>query len=72
MSIPRYLILTTLSRFPSVILSTLSGNAVGTKDYTEAIIFIIVTAAVSGVGLLIYNTILKHVMGIFSYLITNH
>ena len=60
MSIPRYLLLTTLSRFPSVILSTLSGDAVGTKDYTAAIIFVIVTAVVSGVGLLIYNIILTH------------
>lgn len=58
MSIPRYLILTTLSRFPSVILSTLSGDAVGTKDYTAAIVFVIVTAVVSGIGLLIYNVIL--------------
>ena len=46
-----------------LILSALSGNAVGTKDYTEAIIFVIVTAAVSGVGLLIYNTILKRRKG---------
>jgi uncharacterized membrane protein YdjX (TVP38/TMEM64 family) len=59
MSIPLYIALTTAARFPSVILSTLSGNAVGTKDYTAAILFVIVTAAVSGAGLLIYNTILK-------------
>ena len=58
MSSPRYLILTTLSRFPSVILSTLSGDAVGTRDYTAAIIFVIVTAVVSGIGLLVYNIIL--------------
>ena len=63
MSIPLYVTLTTAARFPSVILSTLSGNAVGTKDYTEAIIFVIVTAVVSGVGLLIYNTILKRRKG---------
>lgn len=59
MSIPLYIALTTAARFPSVILSTLSGNAVGTKDYTLAIVFVIVTAAVSGTGLLIYNAILK-------------
>ena len=59
MSIPLYIALTTAARFPSVILSTLSGNAVGTKDYTAAIVFLIVTAAVSGVGLLVYNAILK-------------
>ena len=59
MSIPVYIALTTVARFPSVILSTLSGDAVGTKDYTMAIVFVIVTAVVSGTGLLIYNTILK-------------
>lgn len=60
MSIPLYIALTTAARFPSVILSTLSGDAVGTKDYTMAIVFVIVTAVVSGTGLLIYNAILKH------------
>ncbi|MBQ4113693.1 MAG: TVP38/TMEM64 family protein [Clostridia bacterium] len=59
MSIPLYIALTTAARFPSVILSTLSGNAVGTKDYRLAIVFVMVTAAVSGIGLLIYNAILK-------------
>ena len=59
MSIPLYIALTTAARFPSVILSTLSGDAVGTKDYTMAVVFVIVTAVVSGIGLLIYNVILK-------------
>ena len=59
MSIPLYIALTTAARFPSVILSTLSGDAVGTKDYTAAVVFVIVTATVSGIGLLIYNAILK-------------
>ena len=59
MSIPLYIALTTAARFPSVILSTFSGNAVGTRDYTAAILFVIVTAVVSGAGLLIYNRIVK-------------
>ncbi len=59
MSIPLYILLTTVARFPSVILSTLSGNAMGTKKYTSALIFLIVTAVVSGIGLLIYNAISK-------------
>lgn len=59
MSIPLYIALTTVARFPSVILSTLSGDAVGTRDYTLAVIFVIVTAVVSGTGLLIYNAIIK-------------
>ncbi len=59
MSIPLYIALTTAARFPSVILSTLSGDAVGTKNYMTAINFLIITAIVSGVGLLIYNIISK-------------
>ena len=59
MSIPLYIALTTAARFPSVILSTLSGDAVGTKDYSMAVIFVIITAAVSGAGLLVYRSILK-------------
>ena len=59
MSIPLYIALTTVARFPSVILSTVSGNAVGDENYTNAILFAVITAAVSGIGLLIYNIINK-------------
>ena len=59
MSIPLYIALTTAARFPSVILSTYSGGALGDKDYSLAIIFVIITAVVSGVGLLVYRSILK-------------
>ena len=55
MSIPRYILLTTAARFPSVILSTLGGDSLGTKNYTEALILAIVTAVVSGIGVLVYN-----------------
>ena len=59
MSIPLYIALTTAARFPSVILSTYSGGALGDKDYSLAIIFVIITAVVSCVGLLVYRSILK-------------
>lgn len=59
MSIPLYIALTTAARFPSVILSTLSGDAVGTRDYTLAVVFVIITAAVSGAGVLVYRSILS-------------
>lgn len=59
MSIPLYIALTTAARFPSVILSTLSGDAVGTKDYRMAVIFVVVTAIVSGVGVLVYKLFSK-------------
>lgn len=59
MRVSLYILLTTAARFPSVILSTISGNAVGDQRYGKALIFIIVTAAVSGIGLLIYRSFSK-------------
>ena len=59
MSIPLYIALTTAARFPSIILSTVSGSAVGDENYTKAIIFAAITAAVSGLGILIYNVFSK-------------
>ena len=55
MSIPLYIALTTAARFPSVILSTLSGDAAGTRDYKLAIILVVISATVSGIGLLFYS-----------------
>jgi len=59
MSIPLYILLTTAARFPSVILSTLSGSAVGDANYGKAVIFVIITAAVSGIGILVYKVFSK-------------
>jgi len=59
MSIPLYLVLTTVARFPSVITSTLGGDAVGDKQYVFAILVFGITIAISAVGLLIYNRIQK-------------
>lgn len=59
MSIPLYILLTTAARFPSVILSTVSGDAVGTQDYTKAVVFVLITLAVSGAGVLVYRIIQK-------------
>ena len=57
LTIPVYLMLTTVARFPSVISSTVGGNAVGEKKYLSAVVVFLVTAAVSSVGLLVYNRI---------------
>ena len=59
MKIPTYLALTTVARFPSVISSTVGGNAVGEKKYLGAVIVFAVTAAVSFAGLCVYNSIQK-------------
>lgn len=57
MSVPIYLGLTTVARFPSVISSTTGGNAVGDKKLLTAVIVFAATAAVSLVGLLVYRHI---------------
>ena len=59
MRIPLYLLLTTAARFPSVISSTMGGNAMGEKEYTSAIIIFAVTVTISLIGLTIYNFISK-------------
>lgn len=52
-----YLLICTFGRFPSVITSTIGGNALGSKRYGAALIVFAVTLAVSGIGLVIYNRI---------------
>ena len=59
MSIPLYLLLTTVARIPSIITSTLGGDAVLEENYWLAIIVFGATALVSGIGLLIYHVIKK-------------
>ena len=54
-----FLLISSLGRIPSVITSTIGGNALGTKNYWFAIGVFAGTLALSGVGLLIYNYICK-------------
>ncbi len=59
MKIRHYVLLTTFARFPSVILSTMSGDAMGTRRYVTAIVLYAVTVTVSGIGLFFYNRYAK-------------
>ncbi len=59
MSIPLYLLLTSVCRLPSVIMSTVGGDALGENRFMHAVYIFIVAAAVSGVGYLIYLAIHK-------------
>ncbi len=59
MSIPLYIALTSFARFPSIIMSTMTGHAAGTKDYMLAVLFLLITAGISGTGLLVYRAIAK-------------
>ncbi len=57
MSVFRYILLTTLCRLPSVLMSTLSGDALGDNSILRGIWFLIATGAVSAAGYFIYLTI---------------
>jgi uncharacterized membrane protein YdjX (TVP38/TMEM64 family) len=50
MSIPTYIAITTLARFPSIIISTLSGGALGDSNLGKAIVFFTISAATGILG----------------------
>lgn len=56
---PVWLMICSLGRIPSIITSTVGGNALGTQNYWFAIAVFAATMAVSGIGLMIYNRICK-------------
>lgn len=60
MKLKTFLILTSIARIPSVITSTITGNALGMQDYKNAVIVYSITAAVSLIGAVVYRRISKH------------
>ena len=61
MSIPTYVAITVFCRFPSIITSTLSGDAMGEQKWMAAFWFFIITGALSGIGYFIYIVIKKKI-----------
>lgn len=59
MKISHFLFMVSVARLPSIITSTLGGDALGLKKYKLAIIIMIITLALSGAGYLIYSLIQK-------------
>ena len=59
MSIPLYLTLATFARIPSVLMSTISGDALGSNRFIFAIIAFAVSGVISLVGYIIYTKITK-------------
>ncbi len=57
--LPVLLIITSFGRIPSIITSTMGGDALGDKNYIYAVIVFAITLVISGVGLLVYNEICK-------------
>ena len=58
-SIPMYILLTSVARVPSIIMSTFGGDAFGEGNIVKAIIIFAATALISGAGYLAYVIIQK-------------
>ncbi len=54
-----WVLITAVARIPSVVTSTAGGSALGFQDYRLAVIVFVATAAVSGLGVLLYRAIQK-------------
>ena len=54
-----WLFIAAVAPFPSIITSTIGGNALGTENYIFAVIMFAVTLIISGLGLLAYRVICK-------------
>lgn len=59
MKLPSFLLISSFARIPSVITSTIGGHALGMQDYTFAAIVFVITVVVSGLGLLLYNYLVR-------------
>lgn len=55
MDLKTWILITTIAKFPSIVTSTIGGNAIGMENYQFAIIVFGITFLISGAGLLFYN-----------------
>ncbi len=56
----KWMIICSLGRLPSILTSTIGGNALGMQNYSHAMIVFAVTLCVSVLGLLIYQRLVAH------------
>lgn len=56
---PVFCLICTLGRIPSVVTSTVGGDALGTRSYEAAVIVFASTLAISALGLALYNRICR-------------
>ena len=59
MRLPTFLLLSSVGRIPSVVTSTIVGDALGTESYMLAIIVFVVTGLAAAGGMLIYHQICR-------------
>lgn len=55
MDLKTWILITSIAKFPSIVTSTVGGNAIGKKNYIFAIIVFAVTFVISATGLWFYN-----------------
>ena len=60
MRLSTWIFITTVARLPSVITSTVGGDALSSQEYLFAVIVFAATAVISGVGVLVYRKITQH------------
>lgn len=54
-----WIVITSIARIPAILISTVGGNAIGTKSYIFAAIVFAVTIGISAAGIFIYRHITK-------------
>ena len=59
MKIPAYIIITSVARLPSILISTLSGNALGDNNIKNALVFFIISAVTGIIGYAVYHLIIE-------------
>ena len=57
MKLSTWILITTVARIPSIITSTIGGDALGLQNYVFAIIVFAATFVISGIGIFVYNRI---------------
>ena len=55
----KFMLITTVARFPSIVISVMSGNAIVEQKYFTAIIIVCALAVCSGIGILIYKKMMS-------------
>lgn len=59
MKLSTWLLICSFGRIPSAITSTIGGSALGDGEYSSAVLTLIVTAALSLIGVLVYKLVIK-------------
>ena len=57
MPLRTWALISAVARLPSIVTSTVGGNALGMGEYTFAVVVFAATLAISGLGMLLYRTV---------------